>query len=317
MPELLPDLDLDLAGLSQQDWLARLDELGEEHGFFEQLGNSHFALFVEAGPKLLVTFETLDAARKHPGAMPRGFDYVTRNGWSLLCLFSDGETWFRHPAVYGTFDRLIDDGFFEDFGQVLFLGEGAAGYAAAAYSVAAPGARVLAIRPYATLDPSIAGWDKRHLRERRRDFSSRYGYAPDMIDAANHAYILHDPAHLQDAMHAALFHRSNVTVLRCPQTGTRTEAMLDLMQITGPAVDAAMEGTLGRARFAALWRARRSSVHYLRMLLRRAEIANRPWMVLAICRHGLTTPDRALYLRKLAELETAATAEDATPTEAA
>jgi hypothetical protein len=302
MADPLPDLDIDLADLSQQDWLARMDELGDKHGFFEQLGNSHFGLFVEAGPRLLVTFETLDGARKHPGAIPRGFDFMTRNGWSVLCLFSDGETWFRHPSVYGMFDRLIDDGFFEDFDQVLFLGEGSCGYAAAAFSVAAPGARVVAIRPQATLDPAIAGWDKRHAKERRRDFNSRYGYGPDMVDAANRAYILFDPAHLQDSMHAALYHSVNVTLLRCPLSGTRTEAMLDLMQITSPAVEAAMDGTLDRASFAVLWRARRKSVHYLRMLLRRAEIAARPWMVLAVCRHGLTTADKTMYQRKLAEL---------------
>ena len=39
------DLDLDLSGLSQNDWLGRLDELGDEHGYFEQLGSKHFALY--------------------------------------------------------------------------------------------------------------------------------------------------------------------------------------------------------------------------------------------------------------------------------
>jgi hypothetical protein len=322
MPDSFPDLDVDLADLSQQDWLARMDELGDEYGFFEQLGSSHFALFVEAGPKLLVTFESLEGARKHPGAIPRGFDALTRHGWSLLCLFSDGETWFRHPAVYGTFDRLVDDGFFEDFDQVLFAGEGSCGYAAAAFSVSAPGARVLSIRPLATLDPSVAGWDRRHLRDRRRDFTSRYGYAPDMIDAAEQAYVLFDPAHLQDSMHAALFRRPNVTMLRCPQSGTRTELVLDLMQVTPQLYELAMDGQLNRVSFAVLWRGRRSSVHYLRMLLRRAELANRPWMVAAICRHGTTTADKAIYLRKLAELESAdavnaASQSGSTPIEAA
>jgi hypothetical protein len=314
-----PDLELDLNDLSQQDWLGRLDELGDEHGFFEQLGNRHFSLFIDAGPRLLVTFESIDAARKNPGAMPRGFDFVTRNGWSLLSLLSDGDTWFRDMAVYRTMDRLTDDGFFEDFEQVLFLGEGSSGYAAAAFSVAAPNARVIALRPQATLDPALTGWDRRYLADRRRDFTSRYGYAPDMIDAANHAFILFDPSQTLDAMHAALFHRTNVTLLRCPLAGARIEQMFDLLQITAPLIEAGMDGTLDRLTFARLWRARRHSVPYLRTLLKKTETAGRPRLVERVCTYGLTTRDKALFARKLAELVLAeqAAAPSAAPTAAA
>ena len=70
------DLDLDLSGLSQNDWLGRLDELGDAHGYFEQLGSKHFALYVGAGPKLLVTFETVESAQQNPGGRPRGFDFA-------------------------------------------------------------------------------------------------------------------------------------------------------------------------------------------------------------------------------------------------
>ncbi|MCX7299667.1 MAG: hypothetical protein NTX73_04685 [Rhodobacterales bacterium] len=296
------DLEMDLNDLSQQEWLGRLDELGDEHGFFEQLGSKHFALSFDAGPRLLVTFETIENARKNPTATPRGFDFVTRNGWSLLAFLSDGETWFRDAPVYRAMDRLTDEGFFDEFEQVLFLGEGSGGYAAAAYSVASPNARVLALRPQATLDPAIAGWDRRYIRDRRRDFSSRYGYAPEMVDAANRAYILFDPAQISDAMHASLFHDVNVTLLRCPLVGGRIEQMFDLLQITGPLVDAAMDGTLNRQTFARLWRARRQSAAYLRSLLRKTELAGRPRLVQQICRYGLKTRDKALFARKLAEM---------------
>ena len=53
--------------------------------------------------------------------------------------FTKGDTWFRDNRVYGYFDRLIADGFFEDFDTVIFYGAGSCGYAAAAFSVAAPG----------------------------------------------------------------------------------------------------------------------------------------------------------------------------------
>jgi hypothetical protein len=216
MPNALPNLDFDLGDLSEAEWLARLDALGEEHGFARTLGPQHHAVFIEAGKRLLVTFESVDQARRNPGALPRGFDQVTRNGWSVLCLFSRGETWFRDPAVWRAFDRWTDEGFLEDFERVLFVGTGSGGYAAAAFSVAAPGARVLALRPYATLDPAVAGWDRRHPAARRKDWTTRYGYAPAMLDAADRAVVLHDPALVPDSMHASLFTRPNVTSLRVP-----------------------------------------------------------------------------------------------------
>ncbi len=302
MSNALPDLDLDLGDLPLDQWLARLDALGEEHGFARDLGPQHRAIFLEAGPRLLVTFESLEQARRNPGALPRGFDQVTRNGWSLLCLLSRGETWFRDPAVFRSFDRWTDEGFLEDFERVLFVGTGPAGYAAAAFSVAAPGARVLALRPYATLDPSVAGWDRRHLAARGRDWTSRYGYAPAMLDAADRAVVLHDPAVSADAMHAALFARANVVSLRVRHAGLRPDALLDGMGVLPVLMDLAMEGTLDAPAFARLWRARRRHPPYLRALLRHVEAQGRRGLAVRVCRFGLGTVDRPLFARKLQEL---------------
>ncbi len=317
MTDTFPELDVDLSDLPEAEWLARLDALGEEHGAFERLGEAHASLFVDAGKRLLVTFETVEDARRSPGAAPRGLDHVARNGWSLLALLSRGETWFRDEAVWGTFDRLTDDGFFEDFEGVLFTGAGSSGYAAAALSVAAPGARVLALRPYATLDPAVAGWDRRHPGERRRDWTSRYGYAPAMLDAAERAYVLHDPGHAPDAMHAALFHRPNVLTFRCPLAGVRLEATLDAMGVMPPLLDLAMEGALDRPAFARLWRARRAHPPYLRTILKRAEQSGRPGLAARVARHGLATRDRPLFRRKLEEMGLAEAAPPAGVAEAA
>ena len=66
---------------------------------------------------------------------------VREHRWSHMALISDSDTWFRDPAVYGWFDRLVDEGFFDEFDRVLFYGAGPCGYAAAAFSVSAPGAQ--------------------------------------------------------------------------------------------------------------------------------------------------------------------------------
>ena len=133
-----------------------------------------------------------------------------KNGWSHLSIISDGDTSFHDPKVYSYFDRLDDDGIFDDFDHVVFYGAGPCEYAAAAFSVATPGATVVAIQPQATLDPQITEWDDRYVKMRRADFSSRYGYAPDMLDAAEQAYVIYDPCERLDAAHAAMFTRSNV-----------------------------------------------------------------------------------------------------------
>ncbi len=302
-----PDLDLDLGDLSEAEWLARMDALGDEHGFWERLGPHHHALFIEAGKKLLVTFESLESARRSPAALPRGFDQVTRQGWSLLAILSHGETYFRDPALWRNFDRWTDDGFFEDFDQVLFVGTGSGGYAAAAFSVAAPGARVLSFRPFATLDPSIAAWDRRHPQARRLDWTSRYGYAPAMLDAADKAVVVHDPVMTLDAMHASLFTRSNVVSLRAPFTGTRTDPMLDGMSILPLMLDFAMEGTLDSRSFSRLWRRRRIHAPYLRALLKQCDAQGRRGLAARVCRWGLKTVDRPLFARKLAEMGLAET----------
>ncbi|QYX55278.1 phosphoadenosine phosphosulfate reductase [Roseovarius sp. SCSIO 43702] len=225
--------DMPLSGLgSREAWLDKVTEVVDEDGYAERLGDRHAAIFVEEGKTLLVTFETHDSiARLSEDAQPMGWDMVKALGWSSLCLVSDGNTWFRSPRVYGYFDRLVDDGFFEEFDQVLFYGAGPCGYAAAAFSVAAPGAKVVLLQPQATLDPRIAEWDDRFLEMRRTSFDDRYGYAPDMIDAASHAFLLYDPEIELDAMHAALFTRSNVTRYRMRFLGGDLETSLMRMQI--------------------------------------------------------------------------------------
>lgn len=305
LPAPLPDL----RNLDPGEWQAALDVLGEDHGYFDPVGPRHASLFLDLDRTLLVTFETMDEARRHPFARPRGLDIAAETGWSLLAFLSDGDTWFRDPAVWGTFDRLSDDGFFEDFDRVLFFGIGACGYAAAALSVAAPGARVLLLRPQATLTPAVAGWDRRFPAARKLDFTSRYGYAPDMIDAAESVDLVVDPRVIPDAIHAALFTRNNVTVHRAPWAGGRLESLFDQMDLTRQLIASAMEGELDPARFGRMWRARRDSAPYLRGLIKRLEAQGRPALARRVCIHGAGTTDGAGFARKLEELRAPAAAE--------
>ncbi|WP_395540265.1 phosphoadenosine phosphosulfate reductase [Neotabrizicola sp. sgz301269] len=283
-------------------WMSAMEEVAEEDGYLERLGSRHWAFFAETGTSLLVTFERAEDLRARAGNMPAAWSLCQRHGWSLLTILAEGETFWRDRAVWGYFDRLVDDAFFDDFDQVLFHGAGAGGYAAAAYVVAAPGARALLVAPRATMDPAMVGWDRRDLAARRLDFTSRYGYAPDMTEGAARVWLVHDPLNRNDAAHAALFRRPWTTVLNAHRTGEATQAALAAMGILDPLLQIAMAGMLDRSGYARLWRARRSYPAYLKQILADAAAAKRPRLEAMICRSVTRRMKAPRFARRLAEL---------------
>lgn len=292
-----------LADLPKGAWLKKLAQLSAEHGFFNPLGSRHFASFVEKGPTLFVTFETIQGIRGlSETAQPMGWNMMAQQGWSHLCMVSDGDTWFRDPHVYAQLDELTDEGFFDNFDQVIFYGAGPCGYAAAAFSVAAPGATVVAVQPQATLDPRITEWDDRFTELRRTNFADRYGYAPEMLDAAHHAYVIYDPCENLDAMHAALFTRANVTKFRLRYMGAAIQTDLMSMDILFRVIAKASAGHLGTVEFAKLLRARREHGSYLRNLLQRVEQQERPKLAHALCANVTSRIKAPRFANRLKQL---------------
>jgi len=280
MKDMPHAVDTPLTGLSGREaWMDKVATIAEETGYLERLGARHAAILIEEKPTLLVSFETHDSIeRLSEKAHPMGWEMVRALGWSHLCILGDGDTWFRDRRVFGFFDRLVDDGFFEDFEQVIFYGAGECGYAAAAFSVAAPGATVIAVQPQASLDPRVAEWDDRFVHMRRTSFTDRYGYAPDMLDAADRAFVLYDPEIELDAMHAALFTRDNVTKFRMRFMGSPMDESLTRTGILLRILAQASAGKLDRVRLAGLFRARRKDLTYLRTLLKRLESDGRLYL---------------------------------------
>ena len=314
MQDLPSDFTTDLEDLEIDEWFEALDEFAEKHGHFEPLGTNYGAAFIDAGPKLIVTFESFpEIESQSERNEPRGFEFVRSFGWSHLAIVARHDSWFRDKAIFGYIDRLIDDGFFEDFDEVLFYGAHRGGYAAAAYSVAAPGSRVLAIRPVATLDPRIASWDRRYLADRRTSFSSRYGYAPDMIEGTDHAYIIFDPNEDLDAMHAALFTRPNTSKMLARGMADRIDSSLAEFNALNQIVGHAMSGTLTNEVFGEIYRGRREFIPYLRSLVMRLESAGQIERAAQVCRHVLKERHRPFFTRRLAAFEKAA--ENAEPAE--
>lgn len=286
------EFEADLNGLVWSDWLSGLRQVIGEMGFVEPLGPDHAAAFRSKGSTLLVSFETYPGIKEGGGAAhPMGWDLVDALGWSHLALVAEDPSWFRSARVYGFFDSKIDDGFFEEFDQVVFYGAGACGYAAAAFSVAAPGARVLAIQPQATLDPRVTEWDDRFVTQRRTAFDDRFGYAPDMLDGADQAFVLYDPEIELDAMHAALFTRPNVTKFRMRHLGPRLDTDLARMNILLRMLAQLSAGKLDRLALAKLFRARRDYGGYQFNLLKKTTRDERHQLTLWMTQHVLAKRD--------------------------
>lgn len=303
-----------LSDLRPAQWIQEVKALGDMFGFFEPLGKHHHAAFIEKGDTLLVSFESLPAIQAlSDNARPIGFDLARDNDWSCLTVISTRDTWFRDGEVYGFFDQMTDDGFFEDFDQVIFYGAGPCGHAACAYSVAAPGATVVALEPQATLDPRVTEWDDRFTHMRRANFTDRYGFAPDMLEAAQAAFIVYDPQNPLDAMHAALFERTGNSRFRARHLGDGMQAHLAQMGVLEPLVTSAAAGTLDAARFAQLYRKRRDHVPYCKKLFSVIEQQDRPFLAEAVCAYIVETFGAPRYRRKLKAMQQART--DATATE--
>ncbi|MCO6382414.1 phosphoadenosine phosphosulfate reductase [Oceanicola sp. 502str15] len=273
-------------------WRVTLDAHGAEQGAHVRLGEDHGALFTEDDEILLVTFEMADTIRDNgQGALPYGLQIAGREGCSQLCLYSETDGFFRSQDVFDYFDGLVDDGFFDEFDRVVFYGAGPCAYAAAAYSVCAPFSTAVLLAPLATLDPKLTAWDNRYPEMRRTDFTSRYGYAPAMLEAAEAAFVIHDPANARVAMHASLFRGANTHHLQARYLGNGLESELEDMGVLEPMLRAALRGKLTPAGFAHLYRDRHRHGPWLRRFIGGLNPTDRPWLTGLAARTALSRFD--------------------------
>ncbi|MBT0956361.1 phosphoadenosine phosphosulfate reductase [Alphaproteobacteria bacterium KMM 3653] len=289
---------------ARADWLKMMDAFGAEQGSHVRLGAGHGALFTQDGETLIVTFETAASIRAGDGAkLPWGLEIAGKSGASQLCLYAETDPFFRNEKVYGFFDRLIDAGFFDAFDKVVFYGAGPCGYAAAAYSIAAPEADLVLVSPLATLDRARTEWDCRFPEMQRADFTSRYGYAPDMAESAANIWLIYDPRVSLDAMHAGLFKGPNLRPLRCRYLGTTAEQDLKSMGILGQIIGIAARGKLTTQRFYDLFRRRHRNGPYLLRILAEIKRDERPWLQGVFARAALENSGGGRLTNALAEAE--------------
>jgi hypothetical protein len=281
------------------DPLDALRDYAGDDGTVTPLGSEHVAVFRPGNDTLLVEFGTLaDAARAGDG-LPWSAGMGRRRGFATLTVLARGNTWFRDDAVHDHFDDLTDEGLFDDYDSVIFTGGGMGAYGAAAHSVAAPGATVFLVQPYATLDPDVTPWETRFRRARARAFAGRYGNAAQLIDAAGRVVVVTDPTESRDAMHASLFTGPHVTRLVAPHAGPDMWGQLNGLGILDRVVPRAATGSLTQGRFAKRWRARRDDVAWLHRFLGKVERLNQPYLTALCAGHILKAHDSPVARRRL------------------
>jgi hypothetical protein len=258
-------------------WAEIARTLAGPDGFYTEHG-LHSFLFVPRSPDVLVvTFDNLDIAmEKRDDRRPWGYAFIEAQGWSMLGVMANGWTWYRDRWVWAEFDRLAAEGFFARFKRIVFYGASMGGYAACAFSGAAPGADVVAISPQSTLDKKVVPWETRYRTAWDKDFSGKYGDAAEVSDGAGRVMILYDPYEPLDSGHVARFQHPNVVRLRTPLLGHRLGSSLSQMGILSQVILSALDGTLTEAQFYRILRARRTFPRYQRELFERAMAKGRP-----------------------------------------
>jgi hypothetical protein len=252
------------------EWAAIARGLAGPEGFYTE-GAGHSFLYVPRGDTLVVTFDNLDIAMtRREDRRPWGYQFIEKQGWSMLGVMAGGWTWYREPWVWAEFDRLRDTGFFRRFARVVFYGASMGGYAACAFVPACPGADVVAISPQSTLDRTLVPWETRYRTAWGRDFTGPYGDAAAVSAAARRVTLIYDPYEPLDAAHVARFGGANVVKLRAPLMGHRLGSSLHQMGILNPIILAALDGSLTPGDFYAALRARRTFPRYQRELFERA-----------------------------------------------
>ena len=264
------------AAESDPAWADLARDLAGPQGFFRD-GGTHSFLYIPRGRTLVVSFDNLDIAmNKRDERRPWGFDFIARQGWSMLGVMANGWTWYRDRWVSDQFDALAAEGFFAGFERVVFYGASMGGYAAAAFSGAAPGADVVAISPQSVLDKAVVPWETRYKVVWDADFSGKYGDAARVSGAARRITILYDPYEPLDAGHADRFTAHNVMKLRTPLMGHRLGSSLHQMGILNEIILGALSGSLTELDFYRALRARRSFPRYQKELFQRALDRKRP-----------------------------------------
>ena len=283
-----------------------MSTIEDQFGFAHDLGPDHHIFFQETDKNvfdskksvLLVSFVEFSGEEEYlEDICPTSYELRERCGWSQMTIISRKRTWFRAAEIYSFFDKLDTLGFFDDYDQVIFTGSQAAGYAAAIYSVSAPGATVMLFSPMATADPERAPWDPRLSADTHADKCLQYRFAPKMLAAAREVFVFYDPKIELDAHHTEMFTQDFVQKFQCRLMGKDVAFGLSQTDMFLRVVEAAGAENLNAKSFSRIFRTRHKDRSYLRRLVSSTSDRKSPVVTALTARAALKIYD-ARYFRK-------------------
>lgn len=226
-------------------WYAEIFPAGSSDGFYHRFGG-HAASYVERSKeRLIVSFDNLsDAGYPHPDIEPWAAKFVRDNGWSHLGVYAQGPSWFRDMRMISFMEKLRDDGFFEMFEKVVFVGTSIGGFAALTFSSLVSGANVIALSPQSTLNSKLVPWENRFKKGRMQDWSLPYSDAALQLSSVDQAYVLYDPFFTRDRRHILRLPQEKLTHLKGFGFGHKSAVVLRRLNLLKSVMFQAIEGRL-------------------------------------------------------------------------
>lgn len=239
-------------------WFEELRPGGQGEGFLQR-GLRHSLLFVRRPVKrLLVTFDNLsNVGDTSPEREPWAFKFAQDRSISHLGVLAHGASWFRDPDLIAQFEKLKNEGFFDDYERVIFAGVSMGGFASIAFGSLVPGAHVVSINPQSTLDEGLVPWETRYEGGRRQDWTLPLSDAAELTGNLGKVQIFYDPYHELDRKHVARFSGDNIHVFHCRYSNHKTAVFMRKIGILKPVMEKAVFEDLNALEFYRLYRARR------------------------------------------------------------
>lgn len=268
-------------------------------GFIKNLA-AHCVCFYPRSDKLLVTFDHLGSLNIKDGRLPWGLGLAETLGWLHLGNLTKQNDWFRHKDMFATYRNLRKKKFFESFDEVVFLEASMGGYAACAFSVNSPGARVVAFSPQSTLRRDIAPFESRfHSGRKLGDWTGPWVDGPHTIENASNVKLFYDPYFAGDAMQAARYHGDHIERFKAPFMGHKLPSEFKAIGQFEPIALAAIQDDLSQATFHQLLQGRRRALRHGLRVLKRAQKCGHSDLVARVIANG-TIPYSSDYIARMA-----------------
>jgi hypothetical protein len=245
---------------------------------FRVLGTEAFLWFEPGDSRLLVSFDNLATVDDPYPRLPWIHRIAWETGVSFLGVQTARKDWFRNETTPNLITALAENGFFDGFSKVTFIGASMGAFAALTYAPLVAGARVLALSAQSTMNKTIAPFENRFRWAVRNSNWDR----PAFLDAAEHlaripaVSLLYDPFVPEDRAHAARLSGPNVQHVKLPHATHEAIRVVIKSDGLSPMIEEFFEqGHLG-VRFRRQMRGRRHVRKWARAFMGNVEAAGQP-----------------------------------------